>query len=631
MDETLPAPVRGQRADRVPQLQQGRLFRKYFLLILALVCGVMLVSGGINRYFTYQHNKLALAALQQEKVSAAAARIGQFFLLLERQLAFKELSQLGAGGVALRELEFRRMLDQFPAVTRLTQLDDKGQELLAVTRNGRGVAKSATDHAQAPAFVGAKPGTAWYGPIILGTEAEPHMEIALRAGGVGVAEVNLGFVRDVVRDIKPGSKGRAYVVDRAGHLVTRPEGGQGLATNGISRLAQVQSAIARAASFAEPATIVRDPSGAEVLTAFADVQPIGWKVFVEQPAEDINPAINATLLSAAALMLAGLLIATLTSLWLARSLVRPIRALQEGAQRIGEGELDLEITVRTGDELESLADQFNVMAVRLRESYADLERKVEARTREIQDKSRQLEMADKHKSEFLASMSHELRTPLNAIIGFSDVLLEKMFGELNPKQFEYLKDIHSSGQHLLSLINDILDLAKVEAGRMELVPGAFDLHAAIENALTLIRERAMQHGITLSCSVDPQLGAIVADERKFKQILLNLLSNAVKFTPPGGSIRVDARGIDDMVEIAVTDTGVGIAREDQDTVFDEFKQIGTNYARKAEGTGLGLALTRKFVELHGGAIRLESEPGKGSTFAFSIPASAAAGGPPPSL
>jgi signal transduction histidine kinase len=240
--------------------------------------------------------------------------------------------------------------------------------------------------------------------------------------------------------------------------------------------------------------------------------------------------------------------------------------------------------------------------------------------REIQDKSRQLETANKHKSEFLANMSHELRTPLNAIIGFSEVLLERLFGELNDKQDDYLKDIHSSGRHLLSLINDILDLSKVEAGRMELEPSTFDLPTAIANAMTLIRERAQRHGIALGLDADPQLGEIVADERKLKQILLNLLSNAVKFTPDGGRIDVSARRDADNIVIAVHDTGIGIAAGDQQAVFEEFRQVGHDYTNKQEGTGLGLALTRKFVELHGGRIWLDSEPGTGSTFTFTIPA-----------
>jgi GAF domain-containing protein len=238
--------------------------------------------------------------------------------------------------------------------------------------------------------------------------------------------------------------------------------------------------------------------------------------------------------------------------------------------------------------------------------------------REIEDKSRQLEVASQHKSEFLANMSHELRTPLNAIIGFSEVLSERMFGEINDKQAEYLSDILESGRHLLSLINDILDLSKIEAGRMELDPTDFDLPTAIENTLILVRERAQRRGITLGRTVDESLGTIRADERKLKQVLLNLLSNALKFTPEGGQIDVRARVHDGEVEISVADTGEGIAPEDQEAVFEEFRQVGTA-AKKVEGTGLGLAISRKFIELHGGRIWVKSQLGIGSTFAFTLP------------
>jgi GAF domain-containing protein/anti-sigma regulatory factor (Ser/Thr protein kinase) len=239
--------------------------------------------------------------------------------------------------------------------------------------------------------------------------------------------------------------------------------------------------------------------------------------------------------------------------------------------------------------------------------------------REIADKSAQLEAASRHKSEFLANMSHELRTPLNAIIGFSEVLTERMFGELNEKQEEYLKDIYASGQHLLSLINDILDLSKIEAGRMELTPAPFHLPSALENAVTLVKERAARHGIALQLDIDPRLGELVGDERKVKQVLLNLLSNAVKFTPEGGQISLQAGPEDGWVEISVTDTGVGIAPEDQAAIFEEFRQVGHDESRKQEGTGLGLTLAKKFVELHGGRIWVESEPGRGSTFTFTLP------------
>jgi GAF domain-containing protein len=237
---------------------------------------------------------------------------------------------------------------------------------------------------------------------------------------------------------------------------------------------------------------------------------------------------------------------------------------------------------------------------------------------EIERKSRQLEAASQHKSEFLANMSHELRTPLNAVIGFSEVLTERMFGELNEKQDEYVRDINASGTHLLSLINDILDLSKIEAGRMELELADFHLPQAIDNALVLVRERALRRGITLEQSIDARLGEIRGDERNVKQVLLNLLSNAIKFTPEGGRVGVRAELVDEHVEVAVSDTGVGIAPEDHEAVFEEFRQVGTA-EKKAEGTGLGLALARKFIELHGGRIWVKSQVGVGSTFTFTIP------------
>ena len=238
--------------------------------------------------------------------------------------------------------------------------------------------------------------------------------------------------------------------------------------------------------------------------------------------------------------------------------------------------------------------------------------------REIEVKSRQLEIASQHKSEFLANMSHELRTPLNAIIGFSEVLTERMFGDINEKQAEYLGDILESGRHLLSLINEILDLSKIEAGRMELELSDFDLAKTIEHTLILVRERAQKRGIRLVHKVDEQLRLVRADERKVKQVLLNLLSNALKFTPEGGRIDVLGTAYDGTAEIAVADTGVGIAPADQEVVFEEFRQVGTA-DKKREGTGLGLAISRKFIELHGGKIWVKSTVGSGATFSFTLP------------
>jgi signal transduction histidine kinase len=226
--------------------------------------------------------------------------------------------------------------------------------------------------------------------------------------------------------------------------------------------------------------------------------------------------------------------------------------------------------------------------------------------------------ANQAKSDFLANMSHELRTPMNAVIGFSEVLADRMFGELNDKQAEYVADIHTSGRHLLSLINDILDLSKIEAGRMDLELGSFDLPATLETALVLVRERAMRQGVAIELEIADGVGALEGDERKIKQVVLNLVSNAVKFTPSGGRITIRASRREKTIVISISDTGVGIAAGDLGTIFEEFRQVGSRDGRR-EGTGLGLSLAKRFVELHGGTIVVESEVGRGSTFTFTLP------------
>ncbi|MCA1644515.1 MAG: Tar ligand binding domain-containing protein [Chloroflexi bacterium] len=234
----------------------------------------------------------------------------------------------------------------------------------------------------------------------------------------------------------------------------------------------------------------------------------------------------------------------------------------------------------------------------------------------------QLQTANRHKSQFLASMSHELRTPLNAIIGFADVLLGRFFGALNDKQVEYLIDIGASGRHLLALINDILDLSKVEAGRMDLVPVSFSVREALETGLTMVRERALRDGIALNLEVDPDIDCIRADERRFKQVAFNLLTNATKFTPSGGRVDVTARRVSGELRVSVHDTGVGIAPEDLMRIFEEFEQTGHVGPLSQEGTGLGLSVAKRLVELHGGRIWVESSMGQGSTFTFALPVAA---------
>jgi signal transduction histidine kinase len=287
-------------------------------------------------------------------------------------------------------------------------------------------------------------------------------------------------------------------------------------------------------------------------------------------------------------------------LLLSWSLVGPIQRIGGRLAAIASGDFSRHVAVPNRDELGALGVNVNRMNDELERLY------------------RALETASRHKSEFLANMSHELRTPLNAIIGFSQVLRERFFGELNEKQEEYVGDILSSSEHLLALINDILDLSKVEAGQVELEIAQFSLREALERGVVMVKERATRNGVEVSLALDPSIGVVEGDERRIRQVLFNLLSNAVKFTPAGGSVQVRSARLDGDVRVSVADTGPGIAPEDHERIFEEFQQTAVG-ARQREGTGLGLALSKRLVELHGGRIWVESAPGEGSTFTFTLP------------
>jgi signal transduction histidine kinase len=297
----------------------------------------------------------------------------------------------------------------------------------------------------------------------------------------------------------------------------------------------------------------------------------------------------------------ALVLALLLGFILSWSLIGPIQRIDHRLAAIAAGDFSGNVEVENRDELGALGANVNRMNDELRRLYTELE------------------AASQHKSEFLANMSHELRTPLNAIIGFSQVLRDEMIGSVNEKQAEYLDDIISSGNHLLSLINDVLDLSKVEAGQVELEVRPFSLREALERGVVMVRERATEDGVRVAFAADPEVDVVDGDERRIKQVIFNLLSNAVKFTPAGGEVDVSATRANGEFRVSVADTGPGIAPEDRDRIFEEFQQSETGVAQR-EGTGLGLALSKRYVELHGGRIWLESELGHGSTFTFALPA-----------
>ncbi|HSB79234.1 MAG TPA: GAF domain-containing protein [Candidatus Methylomirabilis sp.] len=373
---------------------RGRLFWKYVVLFVILVSGALVTSGLVEIYFSYRENKTVLVSLQREKAAAAASRIEQFIQQVEDQIGWTSQAMFLPKGAALdqRRFDYLRLLKQAPSVTEVSFLNSSGKEQLRVSRLAMDVLGSQADFSHEPKFLEAKSGKTYLGPVYFRKESEPYMTIAMASagqdGGVTIAEVNLKFIWDVVSRIKIGEAGYAYAVDSRGRLIAHPDISLVLQKKDLSSLPQVQAA--RSAPLVpgpgqHAAGVARDLNGREVLTAYASIAPLGWFVFVEQPLKEALAPLYSAILRTTILLVIGLGMSILASVFLARKMVTPIRALQSGAARIGAGDLGHRLKVGTGDELEALADQFNSMTAQLQESYANLEEKVEARTRELSE------------------------------------------------------------------------------------------------------------------------------------------------------------------------------------------------------------------------------------------------------
>ncbi len=611
------------------------LRRRYFWFLGGFVTILLLLTSAPEAYFAFRENKANIAQLQAVEARLAATQVSNFLDYQERLLG--EIDRLPwASGVltdADRASEYERLMKLVPAIMEIEHVDASGKRAIRVSRTDpNGVAVKPSPAGEL-ALRDAKRLSKWYSPTYLREGNVPYVTLALAVsggtGGVTIAEVNLKFVADVVAQMRFGEAGRAYVVDGANKLVAHPNLSLVLRRLDVSGLLPAylldrkNQDVSRAEQKNGESGTVRSPQesaffesdgleGGRVLSSAVRIDPTGWWVVMEQPYSEALSSVFGTLRRTLGFVLLGLALAFAASYMLARMFAAPILRVQRGAARIGAGDFSARIDLQSGDEIEDLAAEFNKMADQLEKYTTGLEKMVA-------DKTAQLELANRHKSEFLANMSHELRTPLNAVIGFSEVLKEQYFGPMNDKQQEYVLDINESGQHLLSLINDILDLSKIEAGRMDLDLSRFNLPAAIDNALVLVRERAHRYNLQLKATIAADIGDMVADERKLKQILINLLSNAVKFSHPNGWVLVTASRGTREVMISVKDSGMGVAHEDHAAIFEEFHQLKTTGSAKQEGTGLGLALAKRFTELHGGRIWIESDVGKGATFTFTLP------------
>ena len=580
------------------------LRRKHARVMAVLVTFAVLAFGLFEMLASFRMAREQISELQQARVREVARALNASLENVGRQVeAVTALPWTVGGWLTLdtRREEYARLLRLAPAVESVAFHDGGGRELLMVSRRApdRVNAHDPAEQALAPQT---RPGLSrTYGAVEYQDDYDPYLVLSLtypEAAALGQTRVRVAL-RALARDLAtpltlPGAD--VFVLDANDTVVLHRE----------------TSVMLERRRLATSAAIGLD--GNRVLRSVEPLGQLQWRVVVEQPLsqalEPIWPIVGRTFV----FMLVGLVLSTFAAMYLADRLTRPIRQLHEGVQGFGAGSLSTRVQVDTGDELQSLAERFNAMAESVQESHVHLESRVAEKTRD-------LELANRHKTEFLANMSHELRTPLNAIIGFSEVLADEMFGELNAKQMEYARDIHGSGHHLLSLINDILDLSKIEAGRLELDPVALDIGASIANAATLLRERCQRQGVALHIDAPSQLPIWTCDPRRFKQVLVNLLSNAVKFTPSGGSVVVQARvdAAADQLVVSVSDTGIGIAAADLALIFEPFRQVGGDGQRKAEGTGLGLSLVRSLVEAQGGTIGVHSVPGAGASFEFRLP------------
>jgi signal transduction histidine kinase len=611
---------------------RSRLARHYFFIFATLIGGGMITSGLLEIYFLYYENQEQIAVTQGEAAKAAVSKIAQYILEIEGQMKSATLSQVVAVNGLTPEYRFElsKLLYVAPAITDVAALDGQGVARLQVSRFRATDPSEQTDYSKSPAFLQAQQGVTFFGRVYFVRDSEPYLTMAVPierfpGGIIGVllAEVNLRNIWEIVRDIRVGKAGYAYIVARSGDIIAHPDIGLVLNRRKADHLGQVKAALRPAPVIQIPESMVTSSlSGEKVLSSYAFLPGLEWAVVVEQPLEEAYKPLYASLLRTSTLLLLGFGIALLAAAYVARRVVQPLHTLQRGVERIGEGDLDFRLQIATGDEIQTLAEEFNKMAAALRDAYATLEDKVRERTQELVIANERLKELDKVKSQFLSNVSHELKTPLTAIGSLVDNMIDGLTGPLNGKQTRYMKGIKDSAERLARLIRDLLDLSVIEAGKTEMKPARFSLASLIHEVVETLKPLAVEKGIAVEIARSNGDATAWADRDKITQVLTNLIINAVKFSPAGGSLKLSMAPTNDtgLLEVSVSDTGPGIPPAEAERIFHEFYQISQPGREKTTGVGLGLAISKKLVEMHGGKIRVESIPGKGSTFFFTLPA-----------
>jgi signal transduction histidine kinase len=608
--------------------RHGRLLRHYFLISVLSIAGALIASGLLEIYFRYQDSMEQLAFRQREAANIAALKIQMFIHDIETAMkAATKYQNTGSQELtADYEFELKKLFYLAPAITEAAVVSVDGIARAHISRSRAVTAEAKRNFSGSAAFQTALQGQSYFGPVYFVRESEPYITVALpleryagRVVGVLQAEVNLKYVWEVISAIKQGTAGYAYAVTRAGDLIAHPDMSVVLQHRNVAQLNQVKAAFQPALGVTQAKAVVADNlSGDKVFSSYALIPTLDWAVIVEQPVGEAYEPLYGSMLRTSSLVLVGLVVALLASLFVARRVLGPLELLRKGTERIGGGDLDFRLNIKSGDEIEVLADEFNKMTEHLSEAYTGLERKVAERTKALTVVNEKLDEANKHKSQFLANVNHELRTPVSAIIGYARLVQRETEGQISALQRENLQDLLHNAERLLNQIDSLLDFAKIEAGKLEVRVEPLEVDEVIQGAISTIESTLNGGSVRIVREIAPGISALNTDREKLRQIILNLLGNAVKFTERG-EIKISACQQNGSLKLVVSDTGIGIEKKDLDQIFEKFHQGDLSATKKYRGTGLGLAIVKRFVELLGGEVAVESEVGKGSVFTVTLP------------